>query len=167
MMKKYSSWIWIALAIAVDQLTKYFIRLNFAHCDTRPVIPGLMNLTYVRNVGAAWGILAGWRYVLAALAAAMLIFIATKRAKIFGEGIIAKLSFILLFGGIVGNMIDRVVFGFVTDFLDFHIKNSHFPSFNVADSCICIGVGLFIILSFQQSRKDDKSPDDTGAETEA
>lgn len=151
-MKK--SALWIALAIAVDQITKYLIRANFQLHESRPVIDGLFNLSYVQNRGAAWGILAGWRIVLVLLAVIMLFFITKSRTKIFGPSTLGAISYILLFAGIVGNVIDRTVFGFVTDFLDFYINKSHFPSFNVADSCICVGVCLYMIVNIMMAAKE-------------
>ena len=118
--------------------------LGFEHS----VIPGLLNFTFVRNQGAAWGILQGWHLVLAALAVAMLVVLAVFRKKIFGSGRLATSVFVLLFAGIAGNFIDRVFLGYVVDFIDFFHGDWHFPAFNIADSCICIGVFLYMFRSF-------------------
>lgn len=138
----------ILLLVALDQAAKLLVRRSFAPGESLPVVPGLFNLTYVRNIGAAWGILAGWRIVLVGLAIAMFLFLALRRRQVFGSGRLATASFILLLAGIAGNVIDRVFLGYVVDFLDFHHGAWHFPSFNVADSCICVGVGLFLLRHF-------------------
>ena len=138
----------ILLLLALDQATKFAVRANFALHESRPVIRGFFSLTYVRNRGAAWGILNGWGLALVALAAAMLFVLARYRERIFGGGLPGRLAYVLLFAGIVGNLVDRAILGYVVDFLDFHIGRSHFPAFNVADSCICAGVGLYMLASF-------------------
>ena len=133
--------------VVLDQATKCLVRAHFALHESRPVIRGFFSLTYVQNRGAAWGILAGWRMALVALAAVMLFVLARYREKIFGSRAIGRVSFVLLVAGIIGNVIDRVWLGYVVDFLDFYIGTSHFPAFNVADSCICVGVGLYMLAS--------------------
>ena len=142
--------------VFLDQLTKLQIRRHFALHESRPVIRDFFSLTYVQNRGAAWGILAGWRVALVALAAVMLFVLARYREKIFGSRAIGRVSFILLVAGIIGNVIDRVWLGYVVDFLDFYIGASHFPAFNVADSCICVGVGLYMLASFVSPRQEDR-----------
>ncbi len=137
----------IIFLIALDQVTKYAVRAKFALHESRTVIPRLFRLSYVRNRGAAWGILSGWRVALVAFAAAMLFALVRYRSRIFGDGLPGCISFILLLSGIVGNVIDRAVLGYVVDFLDFYWGVHHFPAFNVADSCICIGVGLYMLAS--------------------
>ncbi len=137
------------LLIALDQAAKYVVRTNFALHESRPVISGFFSLTYVQNRGAAWGVLSGWGLLLVALAVVMLAVLARYRRTIFGDGAFGRISFVLLIAGIIGNLIDRVVLGHVVDFLDFHVGQSHFPAFNVADSCICVGVGLYMISSFR------------------
>ncbi len=140
--------------VVLDQATKYLVRVHFALHESRPVIHGFFSLTYVQNRGAAWGILAGWRVALVALAAVMLFVLARYRKKIFGTRAIGRVSFVLLVAGIVGNVIDRVWLGYVVDFLDFYIGTSHFPAFNVADSCICVGVGLYVLASLAMGNRE-------------
>jgi signal peptidase II len=140
--------------VSLDQLTKLQIRRHFSLHESRPVIRGFFSLTYVQNRGAAWGILAGWRVALVALAAVMLFVLALYREKIFGARAIGRVSFVLLVAGIIGNVIDRVWLGYVVDFLDFYCGTSHFPAFNVADSCICIGVGLYMLASFAMGKRE-------------
>ncbi|MBQ6914082.1 MAG: signal peptidase II [Kiritimatiellae bacterium] len=142
--------------VSLDQITKLQIRNHFALHESRPVIRDFFSLTYVQNRGAAWGILAGWRVALVALAAVMLVVLARYREKIFGPRAIGRISFVLLVAGIIGNVIDRVFLGYVVDFLDFYIGKSHFPAFNVADSCICVGVGLYMLASLVFPQQEDR-----------
>ncbi len=144
----------ICCLIVFDQATKWFVRSHFALHESRPVIRGFFSLSYVQNQGAAWGILSGWRIILVGLAAVMLFVLARYRTKIFGARAIGRVSFVLLVAGIVGNVIDRVWLGYVVDFLDFYIGTSHFPAFNVADSCICVGVGLYVLASLAMGNRE-------------
>ncbi len=147
--------IFICCLVVLDQATKCLVRAHFALHESRPVIRGFFSLTYVQNRGAAWGILAGWRIALVALAAVMLFVLARYREKIFGSRAIGHVSFVLLVAGIIGNVIDRVWLGYVVDFLDFYLGTSHFPAFNVADSCICIGVGLYMLASLAMGKREE------------
>ncbi len=142
--------------VALDQATKWIVRAHFYLHESRPVIRNFFSLTYVQNRGAAWGILAGWRVALVALAAVMLVVLAHYRDRIFGTRAIGRVSFVLLVAGIIGNVIDRVWLGYVVDFLDFYVGTSHFPAFNVADSCICVGVGLYMLTSLVSPRQEDR-----------
>ena len=148
--------LFILLLVALDQATKHVVRASFALHESRPVIPGFFSLTYVQNRGAAWGILSGWGFLLVALAVVMLVVLARYRAKIFGDGLLGRIAFILLAAGIIGNLIDRAVLGYVVDFLDFYVGASHFPAFNVADSCICVGVGLYMVASLALPQREGR-----------
>ncbi len=148
----------IALLVALDQGTKLLVRRAFEPGESLPLVDGLFSLTYVRNIGAAWGILSGWRYALVGLAGAMFVFLAVCRRQVFGEGRLASASFLLLLAGIAGNVIDRVFLGYVVDFLDFYHGGWHFPAFNVADSCICVGVGLFLLRNLLSPSASTHSP---------
>jgi signal peptidase II len=136
----------------LDQLTKAWIRAVFACGEQQIVIPGLFNLHHIRNTGAAWGLLAGWRVLLIAFSLAMLLLLLRRRRELFYGFRGGWLALGLLAGGIVGNLIDRVFLGYVVDFLDFHHGHWHFPAFNVADSAICIGIGLYLLGQFRAGR---------------
>lgn len=139
-----------ALIILADQITKFFARdLLDLHIPVE-VIPNFFNLTLVHNYGAAWGILQGFRIGFLILALAMSAVILAKHRAIFGIGKLAKCTAALLLGGIIGNAIDRAVFGYVTDFIDLWHGSYHFPCFNIADSAICIGVALYFIISLKK-----------------
>ena len=112
------------------------------------VVPGLFNLAYVENRGCAWGMLQGPVWPLAVFGIVALGFLIWKRKSVFGNGIANRVAEILLYAGIIGNLIDRVCRGYVIDMFDFYIKNSHFPCFNLADAYISVAAGLMILCSF-------------------
>jgi signal peptidase II len=136
----------LGLIIAVlDQVTKYVVRLTFAVGESRPVIHGVFDLTYVRNTGAAWGILGGQNASLTILSVVMLAAILFFRRSFLSDTWEHRVALGSMVGGIVGNLMDRLRLGWVTDFLDFHWNGYHWPSFNVADAAICVGVGIYIL----------------------
>ena len=135
-----------ALLVTVsDQVTKQIIRYNFAEGETLPVIDGFFNLTFVRNSGAAWGMFQEYSWALIALSIFMLCLMIVFRHSFISESWYQRLALGLMIGGILGNLIDRVKLGAVTDFLDFYVGSYHWPSFNIADSAICIGVGIYVL----------------------
>ena len=145
-------WLVVAFLVAgFDQITKYLMIQQLEIIKTLHVIPGFFDFTLRYNRGAAWGILAnspGWqRWFLIALGfvATIVIYIwlgrLSKREKMEGFGLA------LILGGAIGNLIDRVTFGEVTDFILLYYKDWEWPAFNLADSAICIGVA-FLIPSF-------------------
>lgn len=140
--------------VALDQWTKWLVRQAYLReGDGRTLIPDLLNLCYVRNSGAAWGVLSGWQPFLIVFSLAALALLFWRRHSLLGEIPLRWLVLGLLLGGICGNMIDRVWLRYVVDFIDFHYRQSHFPAFNVADSAICVGVGLFILLQWREERR--------------
>ena len=140
---------WIALGISVaDQLTKQWVRNSFALGESRPVIDGFFDLVYVRNTGAAWGMLRDHSWALVALSIVMLILMMVFRRALLSDTWEHGLAYGLLIGGIVGNLLDRIRLTAVTDFLDFYIGGYHWPAFNIADSAICCGVFLYILSAF-------------------
>jgi signal peptidase II len=157
--RKYAVFSACALAIIIfDQATKIWI----SHYSGLPlgvyppiggheIIPGFFSIVYNRNPGAAWGMLAGQRILLALLAigAGAAIIILRKNIELHKTSM--QLVFGLMLGGIVGNLIDRVVFGSVTDFLDFTFGSYRYPTFNIADSSMVVAVGCYILhtLFFQ------------------
>lgn len=149
-MKNKYAWVGaIAAAVVVlDQTTKYLVVKRFHLYESITLIPGFFNLTYVRNKGAAFGILSGnhgaWRSVffvavaLVALAAIMMLIRQTKDR-------LPIIAFSLIGGGAVGNLIDRIRIGDVTDFIDWYYQSYHWPTFNIADSAITVGVALLAV----------------------
>ncbi len=115
------------------------------------VIPEVFNLTFVRNYGCAWGMFQGKVWPLAIFGIVALVFLIWKRRSVFGANKMGAVAEVLLYAGIIGNLIDRIFRGYVIDMFDFHWGVHHFPCFNLADSFICISVGLLLIDSLCQS----------------
>ena len=142
--------------IVLDQWTKWLVELHLSSHTAEPVIPGFLNLTHVRNTGVAFGLFAsdGGGLLLTilgfgALAAVALYFwFAPARDR----WLLVALA--LVVGGAVGNLIDRVTSGAVTDFIDVYVGSHHWPSFNVADSAISIGIVLMAIDSFRPRHRE-------------
>ena len=135
----------LVFIVLLDQLSKFIVDRTMPLNHSIPVIESLFSLTYIRNTGAAFGILAGSAasfrlpfLILFSILAIGLIGMMLRRLHKNDKGLITALSFIL--GGAIGNLIDRVVYGEVIDFLDFYWSRFHWPAFNFADSFITVGV---------------------------
>jgi signal peptidase II len=143
--------LWVALAIVVlDQLTKALVRATLPLHASVPIVPGLVDFTHVRNSGAAFGILNAAEFpyktvVIALIASAALIGVGIYAASLARHQIAARIGLALILGGAAGNLLDRLVAGFVVDFVDVYWHTYHFWAFNVADSAITIGVALMIL----------------------
>jgi signal peptidase II len=147
------AWRWFALAAAIvvaDQLTKWAVLTHFAPGERRE-LSGFLNLVLVFNKGAAFSMFAdaaGWQtplliaFALAAAAIVAYLIVRNPQKKLLCLGLA------LILGGALGNLIDRLRFGHVVDFLDFHAMGWHWPAFNVADSAITIGAALLIFEGF-------------------
>jgi signal peptidase II len=140
---------WLVPIIVLDQLTKIIVDRTMPLHHSIPIVDGFFSLTYVRNTGAAFGIFAGSHEVfrlpfLIGVSILAIGFILTmlKRLRDDATGLVTALTFIL--AGAIGNLIDRVFYGEVIDFLDVYYSNYHWPAFNVADSFITIGVTITI-----------------------
>lgn len=144
---------------AIDQITKIWVLhtlpLNTYHpFGSITIIPGFFHLVHVSNTGAAWSLFSdksGW---LAALAVVTLTAIFYFRRHLELNRPTVQVSFGLLCGGIVGNLVDRLYHGHVIDFLLFEFGTWEFPVFNAADTAICVGVGLYLIHSFRAPQPD-------------
>jgi signal peptidase II len=143
--------LWLSAAIVgLDQATKALIRGRVALHDSVNVIPGLLDITHVRNTGAAFGILNGveFRYktiVMALVAIAALVAVGMYAMTLPREQRVARYGLALILGGAVGNLIDRTSTGYVIDFVDVYSRGIHFWAFNVADSAITVGVILMLL----------------------
>lgn len=146
----------------LDQLTKSWVRQHFDLYESVAVIPGFFDLRYIQNSGAAWGIFSGGHDWLAVLSVVVLGAMVTFRRSFFGEGIADCVAFGFLIGGITGNLIDRLRLQYVVDFLDFSWRGRHFPAFNVADSAICIGVGIMLFSQFLLARREYEARQSAG-----
>jgi signal peptidase II len=145
----------VSLAVIVlDQWTKWLVEVHLPHHSSRPVIPGFFNLTHVRNTGVAFGLFASdgggsgnWLLTLLGLGALVAVGLYFWYTPSRDRILLAALA--LVVGGAIGNLIDRVSSGAVTDFLDVFVGLHHWPSFNVADSAISVGIVLMAIDSFR------------------
>lgn len=142
------------LAVIVDQVTKALVRHYLKRdLDEIVIIPGFFKLVHWQNTGAAWSWFRGNNAVLAAVACVALIVLFYHRHRFNSTALLGQIALGLIFGGIVGNLIDRVQLGSVVDFLFFHLQiggeDRGFPAFNVADSAICVGVGLIFLTTWK------------------
>jgi signal peptidase II len=150
---------WLGLAaiiILLDQLSKITIAKLFTYGESLS-ITSFFNLVLAYNKGAAFSFLAaesGWqRYLFTAIGLIAAIFITYLLKQHAGQRLFCW-ALSLIMGGALGNVIDRVMYGHVIDFLDFHYKETyHFPAFNIADSAICIGAALFILDELRRVKK--------------
>ena len=143
--------------LVLDQVTKYLVLLNIPYGGEVPVIPGFFSLVHTTNTGAAFGLFQNNNlfFILLAVTAFVVILFLLIRDRISPKArltVTTKISFGLLAAGILGNLIDRVARGNVIDFLNFYFRQYAWPAFNVADSCICIAVGLLVLTSFRPPR---------------
>lgn len=151
--------LFVALLAGVDQAVKYWAVTWLRPQGTRQIIPGFFSLSYVENRGAAWGMLSGQQFFLIAFSLLTLGFLIWKRKQLFAPLWGGTLTMTLIFGGILGNLIDRIRLNHVIDFLDFHWGASHFPAFNVADASICCGVCLFIVTQWLHDARMRRNAD--------
>lgn len=133
------------LLVILDQLTKYLVRANIPLGEHVTFLPGILDLTYVRNTGAAFSILEKHTWLLTLFSAAIVLLIAFLVMRGWFKGWVGLTSATLLMAGGVGNLIDRVAFKFVTDMLATTFMD--FPVFNFADCCITVGVVLLFIYT--------------------
>ena len=153
----------IALAIVLtDQATKAIVLRTMRLGQSIPIVPGYFDLTFVLNPGAAFSLLATLPerirspfFILISVAAAVLIVV--YRARHLRGHRLATVSLGLILGGAVGNLIDRIRYGVVVDFLDAHVHQYHWPVFNVADSAISVGVTLLLIEMLLEWRRERRS----------
>jgi signal peptidase II len=143
--------IWLpAIVVALDQLTKALVRSRLPVHESVTVVPGLVDLTHVRNTGAAFGILNAADFpfktvVIAVIATAALVGVALYAAGLARHQLAARIGLASIIGGAIGNLIDRVTVGSVVDFVDVYWRSYHFWAFNVADSAITVGVAVMIL----------------------
>jgi len=149
-------WLWTVAIVLTDQVSKFWAVTSLKLSGPVEVIPGLLNLCYVENPGAAWGMLAGRQFFLITFSIVVSLAFFLKRRQVFGGLCCGGLIFAVLMGGIIGNLIDRIRVGYVIDFLDFYWRQSHFPAFNVADAAICCATFALILSHWHSERKAKK-----------
>ena len=161
--RSYSYWIWLSVVFAiifVDQYSKFLVveRLNLFD---RLILTSFLDLTRLHNTGAAFSIFAsdsGWQrwplvLISAGVGATLIGWLVRNASK---SPVLQNTAFAMIAGGAIGNLIDRLNQGYVVDFVLLHIGQWHFPAFNVADSCITIGLILFLIETYHSSKQAEK-----------
>ncbi len=148
-------WLMAGVLLGLDQWTKHAINARLALGSygpgaNIPVFPGFFNLVHVGNTGAAWSMFTGASTLLALLAAGTLLAVFLWRRPLGLAQPVAQVAFGLLCGGIVGNLTDRLLHGHVIDFIDLHFGSYIYPTFNVADSGIFLGVVTYLLWSLRQ-----------------
>ncbi|MGD8483342.1 MAG: signal peptidase II [Thioalkalispiraceae bacterium] len=158
-------WLWIALVVIVlDQITKQ-LASNLLEMYQPVALMPMFNWTLMHNTGAAFSFLsdqAGWQrwfFTLIALLVSAVLIAWTSKLKANEKG--QAIAFALVLGGALGNVIDRIAYGYVIDFIDVYYKQWHWPAFNIADSAISIGVVLLIIESFRQHKREGAGEGET------
>ncbi|TNH43159.1 signal peptidase II [Photorhabdus luminescens] len=145
-------WLWLVVVVLILDLgSKQLVLQHFHLYESVPLIP-YFNLTYAQNFGAAFSFLAekdGWqRWFFAFIAVAISVVLTVMMYRSSAKKKLSNIAYALIIGGALGNLFDRLVHGFVIDFIDFYVGDWHFPTFNIADMAICLGAGLVIIDSF-------------------
>jgi signal peptidase II len=150
LLNKYSRLAIVAgMVVSADQISKALILNNLPLHHSIPVIAGLFDITHILNPGGAFGLMADMSVVvrtivflfISSMAVGLIFYFYYKTPPTYK---LLATGFALIFGGAIGNLIDRVRFGTVIDFLDFYIGNHHWPAFNIADSAITVGILIFI-----------------------
>jgi signal peptidase II len=152
-----------ALLLAADQLTKLLINHYISLGGEKVIVPGFFRLVHWGNTGAAWSLFSGRNGVLAIVAVVALVVLFRSRHHFDAHTRLGQFALGLIFGGIVGNFLDRVIVGHVTDFLYFYMDRRGggeigFPAFNLADSGICVGVALIFISSLKGGQRSTEPP---------
>jgi signal peptidase II len=156
-------WLWLSLvAIVLDQVSKLIVDNSMQLYESIPLMP-YFNLTYVHNTGAAFSFLSeagGWqRWFFAILALVISVVLSVWLSRLQKHETLLAVALSLVLGGAIGNLIDRLAYGYVIDFLDVYFNTWHWPAFNIADSAITLGVALMLAESFGlgNSKKPDPS----------
>lgn len=149
-------WLWLSvIAVILDQVTKFLIVASMKFQSLIEILPGF-NLVHVRNYGAAFSFLSdagGWqRWFFAGMAIVISVVLTVWLARLKRHEVMLAVALSLVLGGAVGNLIDRIAYGYVIDFLDVYYQDWHWPAFNIADSAITLGVGLMLLESFGVGR---------------
>jgi signal peptidase II len=147
------------LIFSIDQITKHIVKWLLPLGDEKIIVNGFFKFVHWQNTGAAWSMFTGKNYILAIVGVVALFVLFRSRHHFDSHTTLGQVALGLIFGGIIGNLTDRIIFQHVTDFLYFFVQRRGggelgFPAFNVADSAICVGVGLIFILSW----KNEKAP---------
>ena len=140
--------------IGIDQLTKWLTVVNLEEWESFPLWPTVFHFTYVKNTGMAFGMMKDHRWVFIVFSTVAIVGLLVYLFRFRPESRWMQVSMALIIGGGIGNMIDRLILGYVIDFLDFTLIN--FAVFNVADSFVCIGAGMMILYLVKDLIKEIK-----------
>lgn len=160
--QRFASRLLFGIAVAVlliDQLSKWWIRGALVPGEERAIVPGLVHLSHVVNHGAAWGMLDGQRWLLIGISVIVVTALIAAMQRIAAQGRLVAAGMGLIFGGAVGNLIDRIAFGSVTDMIDMDTPIAFvrdFPVFNVADSALTIGVCILVLYTVFGGRDTER-----------
>ena len=148
--------------IVIDQATKVYIMQTMRLHESIVIIPNLFSITYIRNPGAAFGILSGssgsFRFIFFGITSLFALgLLGTILVRMPKDDWMGQISVVAILGGAIGNLLDRLRYGEVIDFLDVYIDTYHWPAFNVADSAITVGV-IFLILHFAFEKQKEPEP---------
>ena len=158
----------VSLAVLLmDQWTKGVVMRAFQVHESREIVSGLFDLTYVQNSGAAFGLFASVdssvkAIVLNSVAVLVFLIVSGYALRSSHKSVRLQVGLALILGGAVGNLLDRVRFTYVVDFLDFSISGHHWPAFNLADSAICAGVALLFLDMLQREDEAEARPAPSG-----
>lgn len=156
-MKRRDIWIFIGVLI-LDLGSKLLVQSNLDLHRQIPIINDFFYITYAKNTGAAWSMFSGRVGILTLMSLVGVGLFAYMYSRVPEENKWERISITLMIAGAAGNLFDRFVFGYVRDFLDFIIFGYDFPIFNIADSALCIGIGLLIIITlFKKEETDGKN----------
>lgn len=142
----------IVVLVAADQFSKYIVVLNIAEGTKITLIKDFFNLTYIKNYGAGFSILQNQTVFLTVIGILAIIFVGYLLVKSKNNETLNRICYLLIIGGTIGNLFDRIRFKYVVDFLDFYIFGYDFPVFNIADSFLTIGCILLIISILLESK---------------
>ncbi|MBG85890.1 MAG: signal peptidase II [Verrucomicrobiales bacterium] len=150
------------MILVADQVTKLIVINTLPYGGEKIIVDGFFKFVHWGNTGAAWSMFSGNNHFLTFVAVAALIVLFLMRRHFGAEEKLGQIALGLMFGGIIGNIIDRIRIEHVTDFIYFYLKRRGgteigFPAFNIADSAICIGVGLLFVLSWQADEEASAS----------
>lgn len=137
----------VSLLFFFDQITKYLIKSNLQLFESIPVIPGILYFTYTQNTGGVFGIFPGWTHFFS-IGTLVILLLLILSFFFIDYQLLQRIALIFVIGGAVGNLFDRIYFGYVTDFLDIRI----WPIFNLADTYVVLGIFFFLLHEFLQYR---------------
>ena len=156
-------WLWVTVVLLIlDQVTKYVVSTQMQLYQSIELLP-VFNLTYVHNYGAAFSFLSeagGWqRWFFSIIAISISILLTYWLKKLPAKNLVLCGAYSLVLAGSLGNLYDRLTYGYVIDFIHVYYDTWHFPAFNIADSAICIGAGLLLLDAFRDQKSEDVKND--------